>query len=284
VTEPDNAMNDDGVTNQPAMQRDVKRAVVAEADTAATVQRMGQAASSELRQRVRRIAMRVLMHGAFLVIAVGCFAAYAHFKIAGNSTASLVSLVAAAGFGFAPVRDVIGLVFRVEGTALHLVHGLGGLALLGLPLSGVVSGAPLVNNAWRAPFAIMGAAQAVMHQNNPRNAKQAAALKRFAASLPEVAVFADPKGLSSPQNAQRAVLALTDVIGKAQALGQTELDADPGFQSALSQVSTRFGANLGLDAVDMALSKLAANPATAGMVPQLRQRLALARRTIAGQR
>jgi len=135
-----------------------------------------------------------------------------------------------------------------------------------------------------APFAIMGAAQAVMHQDRPRTAKQAAAMQRFATSLPEVAQFAGASNLASPGNAKRAVAALSDILAKAQALGETELESDPGFQSALSQVSTRFGANLGLDAVDLELTKLAANPATAGAVPELRKRLALARRTIGGAR
>lgn len=234
-------------------------------------------------RRVRRVVLRALLHVACVAIAVGGFAAYAHFRIEGASGASLASLGAAAGFGFVPLRDVLRVFFRVEGKALHLAHAVGGLALAILPLSGVVSGAPLLNNAWRAPFAIMGAAQAVMHQNHPRNGQQAAALQRFAASLPEVAVFADPTSLSNPANAQRAVAALTDVLAKAQALGETELNADPGFQSALAQVSTRLGAGLGLDAVDLALSRLAANPATAGAVPALRQRLALARRAIAGR-
>jgi hypothetical protein len=71
-------------------------------------------------------------------------------------------------------------------------------------------------------------------------------------------------------------------MAKAQALGQTELEADPGFQSALRQVSTRFGANLGLDAVDLVLNQLAANPATAAQVPELRKELAAARGAIAG--
>jgi len=133
-----------------------------------------------------------------------------------------------------------------------------------------------------APFAIMGAAQAVMHQNNPRNAKQAAALQQFAASLPEVAQFADAKDLTSPANARRAVAALSDILTKAQALGQTELDADPGFQSALKQATTRFGANLGLDAVDLALRNLSESPAAGSAVPELQRRLALARKTIAG--
>ena len=228
------------------------------------------------------VATRILLHAAFLVIAVGCFAAYEHFKIEGQSGASLACLVAAAVFGFAPVRDIVRVVFRIEGMALHLVHGLGGLALIGLPVAGVVSGAPVLTHAAMAPFAIMGAAQAVMHQDRPRNAKQAAALQRFAASLPEVAQFTSSKSLASPENARQAVAVLSDILTKAQALGETELESDPGFRNALSQVSARFGANLGLDAVDLALAKLSANPAAAGAVPALHKQLALARRTIAG--
>jgi len=223
---------------------------------------------------------RLLLHGVFLLIAVGCFAAYLHFKVGGRSDAALASLVAAAGFGFAPVRDVVRLVFRVEGKALHLVHGLGGLALVGLPVAGVVSGTPVLTRTAMAPFAVMGAAQALMHQNHPRNAKQAAAMRSFAASLPEVAQFTSAKNLASPENAARAVAVLSDLVAKAQALGQTELESDPRFQRELGQVSTRFGANLGLDAVDLALPKLAANPAAAGAVPELRRRVALARGTI----
>ena len=51
----------------------------------------------------------------------------------------------------------------------------------------------------------------------------------------------------------------------------------PAAQSALSQVSARTGAKLGLDAVDAMLDKLAANPAAAGAVPALRKKLAAAR-------
>jgi membrane-bound ClpP family serine protease len=136
-----------------------------------------------------------------------------------------------------------------------------------------------MSHAAMAPFAIMGAAQAVMHQDHPRNAKQAAALATFASSLPEVAEFTSSKDLTSPANAERAVKVLTDIIGKAQALGETELQADPRFQSALSQASARTGVNLGLDAVNLALDRLAANPATAPMVPELRKQLAQARKT-----
>ena len=227
------------------------------------------------------VTARILLHGGFLLIAISCFAAYEHFKIEGHSPASLASLVAAAGFGFAPVRDLLRLVLRIEGKALHLAHGLGSIALVALPLAGVVSGAPVLTHAAMAPFAIMGAAQAVMHQGHPRNAKQAAALQRFASSLPEVAQFAGSRNLASPENATRAVAVLSDILAKAQALGETELEADPGFQSALGQVSTRFGANLALDAVDVALAKVAENPATASAVPELRQQLALARKTFA---
>ncbi len=230
----------------------------------------------------RSAALRVLMHGGFLVVAVGCLAAYEHFSVAGQAQAAIVSLIAAAGFGFAPLRDLIRVLFRVEGKTLHLVHVVGGLGLVALPLTGVVSGTPVLTHAAMAPFAIMGAAQALMHANQPRNGAQAAALQRFVASLPEVAALSNGKALSSPANAQRAVAVLTDVVAKAQALGETELQADPGFQNALKQVSARFGGNLGLDAVDLALKQLAANPATAGAVPALRTQLAAARRTMAG--
>jgi len=231
--------------------------------------------------RRRRISgPRLLWHFILLLIALACFSAYGHFKLEGRSTAAIMSLVAAAIFGFAPIRDILRVVFRVEGTALHVAHGLGAMGLIALPVTGAVSGVPFFSQAWRAPFAIMGAAQALMHQNQPRNARQAAALQTFATSLPEVAQFADAKEPLSPTNATRAISVLTDLIGKAEALGETELDADPGFQSALRQVSARLGANLGLDAVDLALRNLAGNPAAASAVPGLQRRLAQARQTM----
>jgi hypothetical protein len=225
-------------------------------------------------------AARALRHLLFLLIAVACLAAYLHLKAEEHPDLALASLVAAALFGFMPLRDLIRVVFRIEGTALHLVHAVGGLALVALPLTGAVSGTPLLTHTAMAPFAIMAAAQAVMHQNHPRNARQAAALRQFAASLPQVAQFTSGN-LSSPENARRAMVVLTDIVGKAQTLGQTELDADPAFQSALGRVSTRFGAGLGLDAVDLALNRLAGNPATAAAVPALRQKVAAARGAIA---
>jgi len=233
--------------------------------------------------RGKHIGLKILMHIGALVIAVACFAAYGHLKLEGRSTAAMVSLVSAAVFGFIPLRDVLRVFFRVEGKALHVAHGLGSLALIGLPVTGVVSGTSMMSHAWMAPFAMMGAAQAVMHQNNPRNAQQAAALQRFAASLPEVAQFTSPKDLASPTNAKRAVAALSDILAKAQALGETELQSDPGFQSALRQTTARFGASLGLDAVDVALRNLSGNPAAQNAIPDLQRKLALARKTIAAQ-
>jgi hypothetical protein len=79
---------------------------------------------------------------------------------------------------------------------------------------------------------------------------------------------------------RRAVAVLTDLIAKAQALGETELRSDPGFQGALRQTMTRSGLSLGLDTVDQAVGKLSANPAAASALPELRRRLAAARKTL----
>jgi hypothetical protein len=226
------------------------------------------------------LAGRAVVHAAFLVLAVACFLAYEHFKVEGRPNAALASLAAAAVFALAPLRDILRIAFRVEGTALHVAHGLGGLALVALPFAGVGSGAPLLTHTAMAPFAVMGAAQALMHQRQPRDAAQDAAMQRFAASLPEVAQVSR-HSFSSPESARHAVVAIADVLAKAQALGRAELRADPRYQSALRQASTRFGANLGLDAVDLALGRLAANPATSSAVPALRKQLAAARRIIA---
>jgi len=218
---------------------------------------------------------RILFHTASLLLGIGAFVAYQHFSVAGQSTASLVSLVAAGLLVLSPVRAVLHAFFAVERRVLHVTHGLGALALTGLTLGGVVKGQPLLTHAALAPFAIMGAAQAVMHQDHPRNAAQAAALQRFATSLPEVEQFT--KGdLTSTENVTRAIAVLTDLVGKAQALGETELEADPGFQNALSHM----GLSLGLDAIDRAIDTLATNPAAAHAVPDLRKRVTQARKTL----
>ena len=227
--------------------------------------------------RPRGFFARFLLHCLSLGVAAVAFVAYQHFKLHGQPTAATVTLIAAGLFAFSPVRALIGEFFAIEGKALHFAHGLGGLALMGLGATGVISGTSLLSHAAMAPFAIMGAAQALMHADHPRNAQQAAAIRQFATSLPEVAQFTQSKDLTSPANAARAVTVLSDLIGKAEALGETELKADPQFQSALAQASTRTGLTLGLDSIDKAVDRLAQNPQTAAAVPELKRRLAQAR-------
>jgi hypothetical protein len=224
-----------------------------------------------------RVFRRIALHCLLLLLAAVAFVGYQHFKLNGQSTQALVSLAVAGVFALAPLRALVGELFAIEGKVLHALHGIGGLAVVGLAAGGVISGQPLLNRAAMAPFAIMGAAQAIMHQNHPRNAKQAEAMRRFATSLPEVAEFTRSSDLTSPQNVGRAVHVLNDLISKAEALGETELAADPNFQSALARATTRTGLTLGLDMVDQGINRLAANPAAAAAVPALRQRLAKAR-------
>ena len=225
----------------------------------------------------QRVFHRILLHCLLLLAAATAFVAYQHFKLNGQSTPALVALVLSAILVLTPVRAVIGELFAIEGRLLHAFHGIGGLLFVGLAAGGFISGQPLLNHAAMAPFAIMGAAQAVMHQNHPRNAKQAEALRSFATSLPEVAEFTSSGDLTSPENVARAVHVLNDLISKAEVLGETELEADPNFQSAWARATTRTGLTLGLDTIDQAINRVAANPAAAAAVPDLRRRLAKAR-------
>lgn len=219
----------------------------------------------------------ILLHGIALLLAAIAFVAYEHFKLAGQSMPALASLIIAAVLALAPLRALIGALFAIEGKPLHGLHALGGLGFVGLAAGGVISGRPLLDHAAMAPFAIMGAAQAIMHQNHPRNAKQAAALQQFARSLPEVATFTRGD-LTSPANAARAVHVLNDLISKAEVLGETELEADPQFQSAWARATAHTGLALGLDSIDQAIDRLAANPAAANAVPDLRRRMTKARK------
>jgi len=232
--------------------------------------------------RARPILRRLALHLACLLVAVVAFGAYEHYKLQGRSGVSVACLAAAGGFGFAPVRALLHEVFAIEGKLLHLLHGFGGLAVLGLALAGFISGAPVLSHGALAPFAVMAAAQAIMHQDHPRTPEQAEALRRFATSLPEVRQFTASGDLTSPANVGRAVVVLTDLISKAEALGETELRSDPGFQAALRRATTRLGLSLGLDAADQAIGRLAASPAAAGAVPQLKRKLAAARKAVDG--
>jgi|SRR5580700_5573697 hypothetical protein len=224
---------------------------------------------------------RVFHYVLCIVGAAVLFVAYEHLKLNEQSTPSLVSLAAASLLALVPIRALLREVFAIERGVLHLVHGLGGLVLIALPVSGMVSGAPMLTHAAMAPFAIMGAAQAVMHQQYPRNARQAEALRRFATSLPEVEQFTKPRDFASPANLARAIAVLSDLLSKAQVLGETELESDPGFQSALKGATTRLGLRLSLDAIDHSLDVMGENPLAATAVPALRNRLAEVRRTVA---
>ncbi len=238
------------------------------------------AALPQRRRTLRTVLGRILLHLGFLAVAVVAYGAHEHFRLNGESKPALVSLLVAAGFGLAPLRLIVHELFAIEGKIAHALHGLGGLALIGLTAGGAVSGGPLLTHSAMAPFAIMGAAQALMH--HPRNQEQAVALRTFATSIPEVAQFASSRDLGSPANIRRAVIVLTDLLTKAQALGETELRSDPGFQDALRTATARFGVSLGLDAADRAIGKLGASPAGARAVPELRRRLAAARRAVGG--
>jgi hypothetical protein len=229
----------------------------------------------------RRVVGVVLVNCLYLLIAAGLFVAYQHFKLSHQTGLSIASLLGAGVLALTPVRAVLHELVELESHVLHLAHGAGGLLIAGLVGTGAIKGEPMLTHAALAPFAIMGAAQAIMHQDHPRNAKQAEALRRFATSLPEIQQFTKSGDLTSPQNAARAVAVLSDLIGKAQALGETELEADPGFRSALQQATTRFGLTLGLDSVDHAISTLSKNPDAAKAVPELRRKLAAARSTVA---
>jgi hypothetical protein len=229
-----------------------------------------------------RVLRTVALQALCIALAIVLFASYEHLAVHGQSPRSLACLIAAAGFALVPLRAVLGALFSVETRVMHLLHGMGGLLLVCLPIFGVVGGGPVLTHAAMAPFALMGGAQALMHANQPRNAEQAAAMQRFVRSLPEIEQITHRGNLTSPENAARAVAVLQDLISKAQKLGETELRADPGFQSALQQASARFGLTLGLDAADEALAQLATNPAVASQVPALRKELDKARRTAQG--
>ena len=209
------------------------------------------------------------------------FVGYEHLKVNGQAMPAYACLAGAGLLALNPLKGLVHRVFSIERGVMHLAHLVGGLGLIALPAAGVVSGAPMLTHAALAPFAIMGAAQAVMHQNHPRSAAQAAALRNFASSLPEVEQFTRSGDFTSPANVARAVRVLTDLLSKAQVLGETELQSDPGFQSALKQVGVRTGLSLGLDAISHSIDVMARSPAAASAAPALRARLAHVRRSIA---
>ena len=245
-----------------------------------------QAASAAARQPLAPAGsaslVRHLLHWVLaLAGSAALFVGYEHLQLNGQAMPAYACLAGSALLVLNPLKALVHRVFSIERGVMHMVHAVGGLGLIALPITGAVTGTPVLTHAALAPFAIMGAAQAVMHQNHPRNAAQAAALRNFASSLPEVEQFTRSGDLTSPANVARAVRVLTDLLSKAQALGETELQSDPGFQSALRQVGVRTGLSLGLDAINHSIDVMARSPAGASAAPALRARLARVRHAIA---
>jgi hypothetical protein len=230
---------------------------------------------------VAAIVRKVLANLIYLLLAAGAVGAYEHFRLHDQSTPAMVSLLAAGGFGLMPVRAILEELLEIERRIMHLAHALGGLVVVALVAGGSVSGGSVLAHGASAPFAIMGAAQALMHAEQPRSPEQARALREFVASLPELQQFARGPDLTSPANVQHAMAVLGRLLANAQALGATELRSDPGFQAALGQATTRLGLSLGLDAIDHAIGQLASNPVAAAELPELRRQLATARATVA---
>lgn len=228
--------------------------------------------------RARGLVRRLLVSAASLVAAAVAFAAYEHLRLEGASTEATAALVAAAALAMSPVRWVVHELFAIEGALLHLVHGVGGLVVMGLTFGGVFSGRPVLDHAALAPFAMMGAAQSLMHQ--PRNAEQAVALRRFVTGISSLQTLTRSGTLDSAANARRSVAILSGLVADAQSLGETELRSDPAARNALQRTLLRTGVSLELDSVDEALGRLAENPAAASSAAELRKRLAAARRTL----
>jgi hypothetical protein len=211
---------------------------------------------------------KFLVRGLFVVLALGLYLTYRHYNLAGRQAPALASLGGAAVFVWAAIRGLLG---RLRQLAFVLVPA---AALLGY-----WQGAPLVDQFAQSPFAIMGAMQAVTHQNHPRSAEQAAALRQFANSLTEVGSFAGGD-LRSPANAARALQVIGNIVTKAEYLGATELRSDPGFQNALRNTALRTGIGWGLDTADAALRSFGGNASIARQVTELQQRLREVRRRL----
>lgn len=252
------------------------------ADRSIAVAAQAATATTPPRPRGRVSLVRHLLHWVLgLAGAVLLFVGYLHLKFNGQTLPAYACLAGSALLVLNPLKALLRRVLGIERGVMHLAHVMGGLGLIALPATGMISGMPVLTHAALAPFAIMGAAQAMMHANHPRNAAQAAALRNFATSLPEVGQFTRSSALTSPANAARAVRVLTDLMSKAQVLGETELQSDPGFRSALQQVGVRTGLSLSLDVIDHSIDVMARSPAAAASVPALRIRLAQTRRSIA---
>ncbi|HZT05300.1 MAG TPA: hypothetical protein VFA39_23820, partial [Steroidobacteraceae bacterium] len=109
-------------------------------------------AAPPARVRPHAVLGRIVLHVCNLVVAAGALASYEHFSLQGSSGLAVASLLAAGGFGFAPIRALLHALFALERGVLHIVHGIGGLAIVGLAAGGATSGSPVLSHAALAPF------------------------------------------------------------------------------------------------------------------------------------
>ena len=222
-----------------------------------------------LKARALRFCLQLLLHVLAVCAAAGAFVAYEHFRLQeGSGSLAHGFLAAAALLGLAPLRALLHSVNVVRGKALHLAHGLGGLAVFGLAGAGVISGTPLADRAAMAPFALMAAPQAFLHPHRASGPEETAAARQFVQSLPEVGAFAAPGALATPDGIARATRILTSLVAKAEVLGRAEMKDDPefkkaaaqlgdaGFMEQVRQTAWRGGLSLGLDSLRRAMTQV----------------------------
>jgi hypothetical protein len=253
------------------------------------------------KQRAITALLHAALHGLLLTAALGAFLAYGHYKLqAGSASTAHVFLGTSALLGFAPIRSIAHGIFAIEGKALHLLHGLGGLGLFALVGTGAVSGDRFSVDAALAPFSLMAAPQAFLHPHRASSPEEATAARRFIEGLPQLEALARPGALTSPEGMTQAMRALTTAVAKAEALGRAELKNDPGFQNAAATVGSpgfaenlrrklwRGGLTLGLDSVERAMerteqaARAQGSPGNLERVAQLRRRLTADRDRLGG--
>src|SRR5262245_12719792 len=93
-------------------------------------------AASASRWTAARVVRTVMLHALCVALAILLFAAYEHLAVHGQSPRSLACLVGAAVFALVPLRAVLGALFSVETKVMHLLHGVGGLFLVCMPIFG----------------------------------------------------------------------------------------------------------------------------------------------------
>lgn len=217
----------------------------------------GPSAGSSTTRRFTKLLLRLLALG----ISVGFYLANRHYRLTGESEPAMWALGGAIVFGYAALHGVFG---RLR----HL--GLSAAALLGA--LGYWKGGPTVGQGAQSAFAVMAAMQTLTHQDHPRSAQQAAALRDFAQSLPAVAQFAGGD-LTSPENAARAMRVIGNILSKAERLGATELAADPKYRNAVHRLTMRAGLTIGLDSVDEVLQRCLGNPTIGPQAAELQARV-----------